>query len=551
MAPSTASENDVACSSAQTSIAWSRSTSPTSRRTIQARTPTITPVMTRAASATVSARPVAVDGSIRERRNLRDPRWLPRSSPSASVALSAGSACGQRRIARDAPRPADALTTSTRNRTTAMPFHPSCSAREVSPVAFGGKHQADGRDRTLRAETRAPRTHSLGRSGARSIAGADGRGGRLRHHDAPPRDSGPALGQRAPRRGGRPMGRLGQSLVRAAEDPDARRPDRLGVPPRRHVHGDRHRGRRGRDARDRAPLGPDRLPRRCAAHRADDLRDDRVPGRTSASRGPSTRRGAPHLELPVRTHGRLDRPVRGSRAHRHVARPQHPRPGGRVVRGHRPSDRRRSLAVVPRDAPPDRRDRERDRRGGMSGVRAPRDAHRPRGGRARGRDERDATPAGPIPSPSGFRPKHPTSRSRHDVGRRDRPCRQGARRWAARAPEDPGHVRDQRPSLAGGAQEQVRPRWRERAARRGYRPPLRVGRRRNGATCDRRRRRSPRHPRDPARGHRQPVRHQPGAPQGSGGVRADRSPRRSPSARRRQGERRALRGDGRRRARRR
>ena len=194
------------------------------------------------------------------------------------------------------------------------------------------------------------------------------------------------------------MGRLGQSLVRAAKDPDARRPDRLGVPPRRHVHGDRHRGRRGRDARDRAPLGPDRLPRRRAAHRTHDLRDDHVPGRTSASRGPSTRRGAPHLELPVRTHGRLDRPVRGSRAHRDVAGPRHPRPRGRVVPCRRHPDRRRSLAVVPRDASPDRRDRERDRRDGMSGVRSPRDPHRPGGGRARGRDDRER-PRGLDPGP--------------------------------------------------------------------------------------------------------------------------------------------------------
>ena len=256
-----------------------------------------------------------------------------------------------------------------------------------------------GRDRTLRAETRAPRTPRPAVP-APVHRGSHGRGGRLRHHDAPPRGLGPPVGQRAPRRGGRPMGRLGQSLVRAAEDPDARRPIRLGVPPRRHVHGDRHRGRRGRDARDRAPLGPDRLPGRRAAHRTDDLRDDRVPGRTSPSRGPSTRRGTPHLELPVRTHGRLDRAVRGSRAHRDVARPQHPRPGGRVVPGRRPPDRRRSLAVVSRDASPDRRDRERDRRGGMSGVRAPRDPHRPRGGRTRGRDERERPPS-PIRVPVG------------------------------------------------------------------------------------------------------------------------------------------------------
>ena len=50
-------------------------------------------------------------------------------------------------------------------------------------------------------------------------------------------------------------------------------------------------------------------------------------------------------------------------------------------------DRRRPLAVVPRDASPDRRDGECDRRRGVSGVRAPGDPHRPRGGRARGRDE--------------------------------------------------------------------------------------------------------------------------------------------------------------------
>ncbi len=281
-------------------------------------------------------------------------------------------------------------------------------------MAFCGKHQTmEGTELFEPSPGLPERTRRAVPAPVRR--GSDGRGGRLRHHDAPPRDPGSAPGQRAPRRGGRPMGRLGQSLVRAAEDPDARRPDRLGVPPRRHVHGDRHRGRRGRDPRDRAPLGADRLPRRRAAHRADDLRDDRVPGRTSASRGPSTRRRTPHLELPVRTHGRLDRPVRGSRAHRDVAGPQHPRPGGRVVRGHRRSDRRRSLAVVSRDAPPDRRDGERDRRGGMSGVRAPCDPHRPRGGRARGREERERPRRAPSRPRRGFRPKHPTSRSHHDV----------------------------------------------------------------------------------------------------------------------------------------
>src|SRR4029453_1366723 len=85
-----------------------------------------------------------------------------------------------------------------------------------------------GRDRTLRAETRAPRTPRSAVP-APLRRGGYGRGGRLPHHDDPPRDPGPRLGPRAPRRGGRPMGRLGQSLVRAAEDPDARRAERRGA----------------------------------------------------------------------------------------------------------------------------------------------------------------------------------------------------------------------------------------------------------------------------------------------------------------------------------
>src|SRR5512132_621982 len=140
MPASTSSVKVVAYRSAQSSMPWSMSTKPTSRRTIHARTPTTIPAITIPISATVSARPVAVAGSIRARRNRRGASWL-RSFPMVAVAPRAGSPCGQRRISAKAPTPAATLTSTTSSRTTPRP--PSDDRlREVSPVPLRGKHQS-------------------------------------------------------------------------------------------------------------------------------------------------------------------------------------------------------------------------------------------------------------------------------------------------------------------------------------------------------------------------------------------------------------------------
>src|SRR6266550_4384669 len=70
------------------------------------------PTTTTASNATVSASPVVVAGSIRERMNRRSRRQRINVSSTAAVAERAGSACGQARIAIPAPTPAAALMIS-------------------------------------------------------------------------------------------------------------------------------------------------------------------------------------------------------------------------------------------------------------------------------------------------------------------------------------------------------------------------------------------------------------------------------------------------------
>jgi len=259
----------------------------------------------------------------------------------------------------------------------------------------------DGRDDALRQRTRQPAGASGRPVAIATPAGLGcGRGDRrLCRHDDPPGGARSPADPNAPRRGGGPMGSHARPLVLRPANADVRRADRLGVEARRHPHGDRHRGRGRPHPVDRPPLGADRVPGRSARDRGDDVRDDHVRRRPRAPRGAPPRPRSAHLELPVRTRGGRDRPVRGPGPHHDVAGSEHHRPVDRVDPRRRPADRGCALAAVPRDAPPDRRDRQHHRRRRMSGVRAPRHPHRRRGGRVepRGRRGRSSHRPGRVP----------------------------------------------------------------------------------------------------------------------------------------------------------
>ena len=99
-------------------------------------------------------------------------------------------------------------------------------------------------------------------------------------------------------------------------------------------------------------------------------------------------------------------------------------------------------------------------------------------------------------------------------------------------------------ALARGPEEQVRAEGSDEAPRRRRRPPLRLGRRRHGPALRRRDRRRAGDPRDPPRGHREPLRVEPRHPAGPRGGRSHRVRRDASDARRRGRERRAVRGHG-------
>ena len=212
-APSTASEKVVACASAHRSTARSTFTNPMSRRIIQTNTPTSAPATTMPRRATVSASPVAVAGSIRERRKRPD-------APTAPEALSdLGGA--ERRIGLgpvpDEEEPAD--TGRGRHRDQGHDWHhgwSSCPYRVVGgfPEAVRWETPPDGRDPVrdgARATAASPRPPFADASSARRRR----RGGRVRllRHDGGPRQHRPDPDEAAPGGSGRTMGRRGRPVV--------------------------------------------------------------------------------------------------------------------------------------------------------------------------------------------------------------------------------------------------------------------------------------------------------------------------------------------------
>ena len=89
---------------------------------------------------------------------------------------------------------------------------------------------------------------------------------------------------------------------------------------------------------------------------------DVEPGPAHAPRRRSTRGSPVRRQLPLRPHGRVPRGVCGPHAAAGVRHPAPTRRGGGVDGGDRPSDPRRRVPDVPRDAPPVRRRRRRARR---------------------------------------------------------------------------------------------------------------------------------------------------------------------------------------------
>src|SRR5436190_12762445 len=93
-------------------MVWSIRTTPEFVRIMYATTPMPIPTTTTASNATVSASPVAVAGSIRERMNRRRRCQRTNWSSTAAVAERAGSACGHARVATPAQTPTEALMIS-------------------------------------------------------------------------------------------------------------------------------------------------------------------------------------------------------------------------------------------------------------------------------------------------------------------------------------------------------------------------------------------------------------------------------------------------------
>src|SRR5438034_7953825 len=100
------------CAAAHRAIVWSIRTTPECVRIMYATTPMPTPTITTASNATVSASPVAVAGSIRDRMNRRSLRHRISWSSTAAVAVRAGSACGHARTAIPPATPTAVLTIS-------------------------------------------------------------------------------------------------------------------------------------------------------------------------------------------------------------------------------------------------------------------------------------------------------------------------------------------------------------------------------------------------------------------------------------------------------
>ena len=153
------------------------------------------------------------------------------------------------------------------------------------------------------------------------------------------------------------------------------------------------------------------------------------------------------------------------------------------------------------------------------------------------------------PSPAS-RIRRTRTPSASELRRGRRALREVARRRPARAPRSVDRGRRRRADLVRGPEVEAGAEAGPQGARARRRPRVRLGRRRHGAALHRRARRHRRHGRHRPGRHREPARDQPRHPEGHRGSRRDRAARRPPPARRRHGQRRALRGDGRRRLRR-